>query len=260
MPNLKYSVYRSLRVIFPKSLRERLLNSSLADLARRLTMRDKNDHLTKGRVDWEDLSFEWRATFSWLYKAQNKGIENRICRLARACLKPGDMGIDVGCNYGFVSTVMALSVAPNGRILSFELSGHEYETAVENFRDNGLDQVVTLLHKGAGDQTKGMFVKVDDAMADIGNPIPKFYKIDVDGEELSVLRGSEQTLKKNLPLLVVELTKDEAAIFDFLKQCGYRHFMDQNGDPLNPEKWPLNIIASNEPWTIPPRGAFKKNA
>ncbi len=53
---------------------------------------------------------------------------------------------------------------------------------------------------------------------------PDIIKIDVEGYELSVLRGMEQTLERWSPLLMLESNDSEGAAWDFLQSRGYRFF------------------------------------
>ena len=50
-----------------------------------------------------------------------------------------------------------------------------------------------------------------------------FIKMDVEGHELEVLKGAEQTLRQNRPILLVEvLEESRTAVFAFLASLGYR--------------------------------------
>lgn len=56
---------------------------------------------------------------------------------------------------------------------------------------------------------------------------PFFIKIDVEGSELSVLRGSQQTIRKYLPVVLVEIQNEIAykEISDFMISLGYANFV-----------------------------------
>jgi len=54
--------------------------------------------------------------------------------------------------------------------------------------------------------------------------IPFFIKIDVEGFELEVLLGGEQTIKKSLPVILVESGEKDHEIMKFLEQFGYKMY------------------------------------
>jgi len=54
-------------------------------------------------------------------------------------------------------------------------------------------------------------------------------KIDVEGEELNVLKGLKDTIKKNEPIIIFEVQKDEikngsSKVIDYLKELKYNKF------------------------------------
>lgn len=72
--------------------------------------------------------------------------------------------------------------------------------------------------------------RIDDlGLSDIG-----FIKIDVEGHELAVLRGAQETLRRDRPNLFVENEHshaggDAAAVFDLLKELDYEGFFLDGG-------------------------------
>jgi hypothetical protein len=68
-----------------------------------------------------------------------------------------------------------------------------------------------------------------------------FVKIDVEGHELEVLRGAEQTLRRNRATILVEVKPpNRAAVADFLAGLGYERrelaaFVP--GAASSPENW-----------------------
>jgi FkbM family methyltransferase len=68
---------------------------------------------------------------------------------------------------------------------------------------------------------------------------PFFIKIDVEGNELKVLRGAQKTIQLNRPVILVEIQNESlySEISDFMKSMGYANFapsppkFDEWGDP-----------------------------
>jgi hypothetical protein len=51
-------------------------------------------------------------------------------------------------------------------------------------------------------------IAIDDAISNAQLPVPDLVKIDVEGGELNVLRGMEQTLARAQPVLLCEIHND----------------------------------------------------
>lgn len=213
--------------------------------------------LVSETISWMDLRFPFTAPYQVLEQARTRGVENRICRLARSVLGPGDLAVDVGANYGFVTLVAAHSVAPCGHVVSFELEPRIRRALQSSVDIADLESTVELVDKGAGAEDHGPLVRVDTILR--GHDISRFrfMKVDVDGLDLDVLRGAADSLRRCKPTLVVEMTRDGGEIYALLKELGYTYFMDQSNRPVEPAgpdgPWPENLIASSEPVRIPDR-------
>lgn len=74
--------------------------------------------------------------------------------------------------------------------------------------------------------------KIEIKRLDDFNLSPSLIKIDVQGYELEVLKGAEQTIKKYHPILIVEVGKGEplSKIRKFLFQFGYIQDCNTNKD------------------------------
>jgi len=213
-------------------------------------------HLAEGPVRFERLHFHFAAPYETWIKARQRGIENRICRLFLSQCREGFVGIDVGANCGFVSLVMALAVAPAGKVLSFEADPSYYDVLRRNVRSNGLEEVCEPFHAFVGPDSSGDGrVCVDDVVRSRGLTRVDAMKVDVDGPDLDVLRGAKETLTRFRPVLVVEMSANQDAIYRFLKdEVGYTTLVGQSGEKVVPGEWPLNLIAGDGAIVIPRRG------
>ena len=73
---------------------------------------------------------------------------------------------------------------------------------------------------------------------------PEFIKIDVQGYEMRVLWGAKQTIKRNLPVLLIETPTQEVS--DYLKGLGYWPFQFDGSAGLLPGFGRLNTFFINE--------------
>ena len=222
MSILGLKVYSLIRWLLPASVQQLVGGSALlAPLRRCLLGNEATPHFAEGDVEWEGWNFSYNAPYKSFLKAKDNGIENRICRLARATLCPGDTAIDVGANYGFVSTVMAKSVMPNGLLIAFEIDSNIVQIVRHSMKRNGLDGVSKIIDQGAGSIAEGNVVTVDQVVQRETVGRVRFLKVDTDGSDYDVLIGAMGLLKDAHPVVVVEMSKQQQNIFDLLCRCGY---------------------------------------
>lgn len=70
---------------------------------------------------------------------------------------------------------------------------------------------------------------LDDVAAEVGLRPIRFLKVDVEGHEMSVLRGAEKTLLSNKPLILIEIEDRHhefpvSVVFSWLQSRGYAGF------------------------------------
>jgi FkbM family methyltransferase len=148
-------------------------------------------------------------------------------------LTPGKVFWDVGAHYGFFAGLAARLVAPGGHVLALEPAPKNFERLLDTVSRNHLEnvdprrlavgQTVGKVVLERGDTTSEWRVSpnpnlegtltvpcitLDALMAESGQP-PDVVKIDVEGAELSVIRGGRRLFHEHRPILVVEFHTDE---------------------------------------------------
>jgi FkbM family methyltransferase len=196
-------------------------------------------------------------------------------------LSPGDIVYDVGANIGWYSLLAARVVGASGSVLAFEPSLENAVLAQRNAAANGLDNITVVpaaltdeegwmafiekgslegrLEKddseeqarrratrklaGSNGRTLVPITTLDAWLAHTGRPTPTLVKIDVEGAEVGVLRGMEQTLRDARPTLIIELhgTRDEVA--DQLDSMGYQHRAIEREVPTREAPWWAHVLA-----------------
>lgn len=147
---------------------------------------------------------------------------------------PGMIAYDLGANIGYVSMLMANSVAPGGKVFAFEPLPANQERLRKNMALNPA-MVIDLIPKAAAEisgrrqflvhDSGGMgklegamgrearyektieveCVSLDDFVFKLGNPKPRLIKIDIEGGETLALRGMSRLIEEEKPLLIMEL-------------------------------------------------------
>ena len=168
-------------------------------------------------------------------------------------VKPGDWVLDVGANVGHYSSKLSQLVGRNGRVFSFEPVPHTFELLAANMTCCPVNNV-TLLNVAASDEmgTVGMSIPSfatglqNYYMASVTSDSPSLLvvaipidslrfpsritlaKVDVEGHELSALKGMENLLKRDHPVLIVEGQAEP--VRHYLGSLGYT-FEETPGSP-----------------------------
>jgi FkbM family methyltransferase len=185
-------------------------------------------------------------------------------------IKNGDIILDMGGNIGQTAMMMAKFAGKTSKVFSFEPFPETYEKFVTNLelnpelKDNvsiencALGNTVSVLQMYRDCETNSgsnrmvskesvskELIQVPVSTIDIfvqENNLTKLdlIKIDVEGFEMNVLKGAENTLKKFHPKLFIELNdkslKDQGSgamiLISFLKELGYCIFEDGKNTEL----------------------------
>ena len=164
--------------------------------------------------------------------------------LLSSLLDEGDWAIDVGANIGHYTKRMSDLVGQAGRVIAFEPVVDTFSLLAANVQ-NCEFQNVTLLNAAASDATglasisiphfengtlnyyeasinhedqglSVMTMAIDSLQLNL--PV-RLVKIDAEGHELSVLKGMHQLLKREKPVLIVEVSSHE--VHSFIESFGY---------------------------------------
>ena len=145
-------------------------------------------------------------------------------------VKKGDVFVDVGAHIGTYTIPIAKKVGEAGKVISFEPHPKSIELLEKNIALNQINNVV-LMKKPVSDSKKKVFFKLsqdpptsgivkidknetvlemeaidlDTALSDQNLTKIDWLKIDVEGHEVEVLKGSKTTLKKFSPKIIIEM-------------------------------------------------------
>ncbi|MBO4852220.1 MAG: FkbM family methyltransferase [Schwartzia sp.] len=177
-------------------------------------------------------------------------------------VKPGHLVVEAGANIGSHTIHLAQLAGDEGQVWAFEPQRLVFQLLAGNVALNSLTNV-HCLQKCLGD-ADGSIVKVPVLNVNVvnnwgglelgncaeGEPVEQitidsldlprcdFFKIDVEGMELQVLRGAEKTIRKYQPVIYTEADRQEknGALFAYLRSLGYRLYWHE--PPLyNPDNY-----------------------
>lgn len=181
-------------------------------------------------------------------------------------LRPGCVVVEAGANIGTHTVPLAKLVGPPGKVICFEPQRIVYQTLCANLALNSLTNVVAHW-SGLGESHGSLFVPAIDYSVqqnfggislenyDSGERVPlvplddfelprlDMLKADVEGMELSVLKGGTATLERCRPVLYVECDRKDRApdLINHLFQLGYISYWHR--PPLfNPQNYFGNAV------------------
>lgn len=175
--------------------------------------------------------------------------------------QPGDTFYDVGANIGLYTILAAIQVGPSGQVYAFEPHSINFVSLLKNLVLNNLANVVSPISCGLSDSDKidtfnykslgsgtsdsqigtnldmkerifepafketKICLAVDTLVFHYQLPSPTHVKIDVDGNEMLILRGMARLLsspRKPRSVQVEINRRYREEIFSFMTSVGYR--------------------------------------
>jgi FkbM family methyltransferase len=203
------------------------------------------------------------------------GYEPEVTSLLGKFVRPGDIVFDIGANFGWYSTMFAQKLGTASKVYAFEPVPPTFGRLNEHIKLNHLENLIIpnriALSDRVGQAKMHLFKGRSHALASLDpqgesdyeifeaplvtldifleeNQLTHidFAKIDVEGNELMVLKGASKILSSsNAPILMVEINNDTFASFNYnaeqiwncLKMFGYDTFYGMlNGNALAPIK------------------------
>lgn len=208
-------------------------------------------------------------------KLRNFYYENKISKVKESeepdlsivsrLVKNGDTCLDIGANFGLYTRFLSQYVGDSGKIHAFEPIEKTFQSLSNNVRKlklkntevhnialsdkNGEASMIIPEYEDGGENTYE--ARIIDGHADkaetvscqrlddfIGSNIsPAFIKIDVEGHEISVLKGGKNCIEKNRPILLIEINggihksnENAIEIVSFLSDFEYSAYTRKNND------------------------------
>ena len=197
--------------------------------------------------------FFWQNEFS-------EGYEPSVCELLASLIRKSKVYADVGGNVGFFS-VLAATINPDCKTFYFEVDSTIRPLLIKNMRLNQLDAArITIVNAAVGEcegeleylphpysflaklanesidaydlKFRARVISLDEYFRRQGAD-PDLVKIDIDGAEMSALRGMSRILKETRPDLLLEVHpamlpgfgSSASEVCQFLRKFDYHFFL-----------------------------------
>jgi FkbM family methyltransferase len=208
-----------------------------------------------------------------------------------AQIAPGSTVVDVGANIGEYTLLAAVATGQDGLVFSVEPNLGLHHRIIRNLDLNGFSNVRlmpvalgssagsgtltvpiegpalgTLRDTAAGNGSDRLEVpirRLDDVVGPPSRQRLSVVKVDVEGWELEVLRGAQETLAQAKPVVLYECGGEQFQTVDgrrltpsmaYLEALGYRNYtvrMDGAGNwHLRPVDRFSDPLAEREPWSV----------
>jgi FkbM family methyltransferase len=192
---------------------------------------------------------------------ENGVWEPETWRVVEQHLQSGTTFVDVGAHIGYYSLKAAWRAGSKGHVIAIEPNPDTVRKLQDNIRASGASNITVVpvacadseatldffsswpnntgessLYRARASQEGNSIIPVrvrarplDAILKDLGISRVDVVKIDVEGAELLVLKGAQETLARYHPILIVELWGDlpkemganSAEITEFLRSHGY---------------------------------------
>ena len=186
--------------------------------------------------------------------------EKEVGDLLKRSVKPGDVFLDLGANIGYFSLLVA-NISPSAKVISFEPVAGLFQNLNDNIALNNIKNISTInVAVGEINEEKELFVSypdnlgmssfhqpenfsgktervrvvtIDDWFETSGLPGIDIIKLDIEGSELAALKGMNEVLQEQKPVLIVEINPGTLSMFnlkpsdinDHLKQLHFEGFL-----------------------------------
>ncbi len=182
-------------------------------------------------------------------------------------IKPGFTVVDIGANIGETTLMFSRLVGEPGKVIAFEPSPPTFKKLLKNISLNNINNIhahqlalgdankianlytVFEINSGMNRLLENVDISYNsspvevvsfDSFVEKNNSLRiDFIMMDAEGYELKVLRGAEQTIKKNKPAMFIELDNENlkehnnsaAELVSYLNGLGYtiRHALNNHG-------------------------------
>jgi FkbM family methyltransferase len=190
------------------------------------------------------------------------GREKNILELLVSYVRPGEVVLDIGSNFGIFTILLAKKVGESGRVIAVDPGKEIFLHFTENVKLNNLKNITSFnLALGDKEEEKKLFlgqvagassvvyepceskgfeitrVKTGDQIIKENNlSIPNVIKIDVEGFEYNVIKGMSSTLSNHACRMVcceihTQMLPDGVnaeKIIDLLKSFGFKKIENYN--------------------------------
>lgn len=197
--------------------------------------------------------------------------EHEAVELCNNFMANGGVFLDIGANIGFYSLAVAQK-NKNAHVYSFEPIPQNYNLLQRNIEINMMNDQISIQQMGIGEQSGNLLFSINGQLSHVKLPsdletlpivdVPvttldcfcqdrgikniRLIKCDVEGFELSVLRGGMRTLHEQKPVLLFEIEERWTSrykyhlqdVLQFLQDLGYQYkrlkeiYPHSNGDYL----------------------------
>ena len=263
--------------IVPKSIKQYFGKKSWLQVFRDAVLKKEGiyrevDGIIQRRYQNNQVKFIFFGSIQNVAKAQNTGVENTLLnnsiKLINTYIEHDNdcVILDIGSNFGFLSLVWASSICKNnGRVFSFEPNFNVYSSFEKSINENNLNNVIVVNNMAVGSKNGTIDIYLNNTTSNIisnneanksveiemiaidsyieQNNIKRcdLIKIDVDGIEHDILKGSINTLSHFKPICIVE-TNNDKRILDFFKKNEYRILDMELKEYVSDNEIPPNIF------------------
>lgn len=213
-------------------------DAALKEYQASLPIQNYSLYAVEDHLFWVDEKWDWVKSH---YIKKGLTWEPHIQKLFETYVKKGDTAVDIGGHIGTHTIALSELVGPSGSVHTFEPQTKLFTELLVNTSINGCKNVI--LHRAALGSNEGIAYiahpcATNEGMAKISSSGEKvdlkildsfnlsnisLIKIDVEGYEIEALKGAKETIKRNKPVIIVEVFggPEQEEKLNFIRSLGY---------------------------------------
>lgn len=197
----------------------------------------------------------------WVQETGRLDHDQNLLPVILPYIKPGDWVIDAGANIGDHTFAYLKATGSSGVVLAFEPNPNAFQCLKHNCptalaypfglsHKTGMMDFVPMDNAGASFLQPGIGTVFVLALDSVHVPRLNFFKLDIEGMEMDALLGSEKTILRTKPIILIEVNSfaldrnktSPKGLIEYIESLGYEKKKVYESDNFDAPQYDLLFL------------------